>query len=64
MNDNMKFKTQLMDEIAVSRAVARISYEIIERTANLENLILVGIKTRGLPLAEMIREVKASRAAQ
>ena len=56
MNDNMKFKTQLMDEIAVSRAVARISYEIIERTANLENLILVGIKTRGLPLAEMIRE--------
>lgn len=54
MKSNMKFKTQLMDETAVNRAVARISYEIIERAADLDNVILVGIKTRGLPLAKMI----------
>ena len=51
----MKFKTQLMDETAVSRALARISYEIIERT-NLENVVLVGIKTRGVPLAKTIKD--------
>ena len=51
----MKLKTQLMDETAVSRALARISYEIIERT-NLENVVLVGIKTRGVPIAKTVKE--------
>ena len=50
----MKLKTQLMDEIAVNRAVTRLSYEIVERT-NLDNVILVGIKTRGVPLAKIIK---------
>ncbi len=52
----MKLKTQLMDETAVNRAITRLSYEIIERSQNLENLILVGIKTRGVPLAKIIRD--------
>ncbi len=51
----MKLKTQLMDEITVNRTITRLSYEIIERSQNLENVILVGIKTRGIPLAQMIR---------
>ena len=51
----MKLKTLLMDETAINRAVMRLSYEIIERTDNLENTILMGIKTRGEPLAEMIK---------
>ncbi len=52
----MKFKTELFDETAVKRALTRLSYEIIERTENLGNLALVGIKTRGVPLAGIISE--------
>ncbi|MBQ7164598.1 MAG: bifunctional pyr operon transcriptional regulator/uracil phosphoribosyltransferase PyrR [Clostridia bacterium] len=56
----MKFKATILDETAVKRAMTRISFEIIERV-NTENAVLVGIKTRGVPLAETIRaNVKAS----
>ena len=51
-----KRKTKIMDDIAVSRALARISHEIIERNKGVENICLLGIKTRGLPLAEKIAE--------
>lgn len=50
----MKFKTIIMDEVAVKRALMRLSYEIIERSENLSNCVLVGIKTRGVPLAKII----------
>lgn len=52
----MKFKTLLMDGMAVQRAVKRISHEIIEKNNGVDNVVLVGIKTRGIPLAEMIRD--------
>lgn len=51
----MKVKTQLFDEIAVKRAMTRLSYEIIERSSDLSNVVLVGIKTRGVPLAKIIK---------
>lgn len=51
----MKIKTQLFDEIAVKRAMTRLSYEIIERSSDLSNVVLVGIKTRGVPLAKIIK---------
>lgn len=51
----MKFKTLLFDEIAVKRAMTRLSYEIIERSQDLSNVVLVGIKTRGVPLAKIIK---------
>ncbi len=50
----MKFKTAILDEAAVRRALSRISYEIIERS-DLGRVLLVGIKTRGVPLAEIIK---------
>lgn len=50
----MKFKAQILDELAVKRAMTRISFEIVERV-ELSNAVLVGIKTRGVPLAETIR---------
>ncbi len=52
----MKFKTELFDENAVNRALARISYEIIERSEDLGNAVLIGIRTRGVPIAEIIRD--------
>lgn len=57
----LKFKTKIMDELAVKRAMTRISYEILERSENIQNVVLVGIKTRGIPLAKMIAEnIKSS----
>ncbi|MCI5838505.1 MAG: bifunctional pyr operon transcriptional regulator/uracil phosphoribosyltransferase PyrR [Christensenellaceae bacterium] len=51
----MKFKAQIMDELSVKRAMTRISFEIVERV-DLQNALLVGIKTRGVPLAKRIKE--------
>ena len=52
----MTTKTVLMDEAAVLRALVRISHEILERNKGTDDLVLLGIKTRGVPMAERIRE--------
>ena len=52
----MKLKSVLVDENTFSRTLKRISHEIIEKNSDLENLCLVGIKTRGVPLAKRISE--------
>lgn len=44
----------LMDEMSVTRALKRISHEILEKNRGCENLCLVGICRRGVPLANMI----------
>jgi pyrimidine operon attenuation protein/uracil phosphoribosyltransferase len=44
----------LLDEDAVRRALTRIAHEIIERNKGIENCVLVGIKTRGIYLAERL----------
>lgn len=45
-----------MDEPAMLRSLARITHEIIERNHGCENICLVGIKRRGLPLAKVLAE--------
>lgn len=50
------FKALLMDEAAVCRALKRISHEIIERNNGIDNICLIGIKRRGVPLAQMIAD--------
>lgn len=52
----MKFKSELMDENAMSRAVVRIAHEIIERNSGVDDLVLIGIKTRGVPLAKKLEK--------
>jgi pyrimidine operon attenuation protein/uracil phosphoribosyltransferase len=49
-----KNKNVLMDEQAMARAIRRIAHEIIERNKGLDNMILVGIHTRGVPLAQRL----------
>lgn len=49
-----KFKSLILDENSVNRALRRISYEIIEKNKGCENLCLIGIRTRGVPLAQQI----------
>src|SRR5690554_8183572 len=49
-----KIKTQLMDEDAIRRALYRLSHEISEKNKGVEDLIIVGIRTRGVPLAQRL----------
>lgn len=41
-------KKEIIDEITMKRAITRITYEIIERNKELDKLVLIGIKTRGV----------------
>lgn len=45
-------KAEIMDEGAMRRAINRISYEVIERNHGATDLVLAGIRTRGVYLAE------------
>lgn len=44
-----------MDEKTIDRAVTRTAHEILERNKGTENLALLGIRTRGVPLAQRIQ---------
>ena len=61
----MKTKAIIMDEKAIERALFRISHEIIEKNKGVENVVLVGVKTRGWPLAlrlaKKIEEIEGSK---
>lgn len=52
--DIMESKKVLMDEAAINRALTRIAHEIIEANKGADNLVLVGIETRGVPLARIL----------
>lgn len=49
-------KTVIMDENAMARAIARISYEILERNKGAENLCFIGVLSRGAYLAKRIAQ--------
>lgn len=49
-------KAHIMDEAAMARALVRIAHQIVEKNHGTENLCLVGIKTRGVPLAHRLGE--------
>lgn len=47
-------KARVMEPEEVRRALIRISHEIVERNKGIEDLVIVGIRTRGAPLADRI----------
>ena len=47
-------KTVLMDSQAIKRALIRIAHEIVEKNKGVSDIVLVGIRTRGVPLAERL----------
>lgn len=49
-------KAQIMDEAALNRALMRISHEIVEKNKGVDELVLVGIRRRGEPIAQRIRQ--------
>lgn len=46
----------ILDEAAIRRALTRIAHEIIERNKGVEDTVLIGIRTRGIFLAERLAE--------
>ena len=52
----MEFKSEIMDETAVNRALARIAHEIVEKNKGTDNIVFLGIKTRGVPIAQKIAD--------
>lgn len=52
----MKFKTVLMDSLAIERAIKRIAHEIIENNKGARNVALVGIARGGIPISEKLKQ--------
>ncbi|MFY9611253.1 MAG: bifunctional pyr operon transcriptional regulator/uracil phosphoribosyltransferase PyrR [Blastocatellia bacterium] len=50
----MKLKARIMDAAGIARALSRLASEIVERNRGTKDLLLVGIRRRGVPLAERI----------
>ncbi|HUG65202.1 MAG TPA: bifunctional pyr operon transcriptional regulator/uracil phosphoribosyltransferase PyrR [Gaiellaceae bacterium] len=52
----------LLDGEAISKALSRIAHEVIERSDNLASVALVGIQSRGAPLASRLRRLVEERS--
>ncbi|EJP6471056.1 bifunctional pyr operon transcriptional regulator/uracil phosphoribosyltransferase PyrR [Clostridium botulinum] len=52
----MDLKAVIMDEVKIKRSITRISHEIIEKNKGGQDIVLVGIKRRGVPIAKRIAE--------
>jgi pyrimidine operon attenuation protein/uracil phosphoribosyltransferase len=52
----LKLKSVLLDDKAIQRSLIRVAHEIIEKNKGIEDIVLIGIKRRGYPLAERIRK--------
>ena len=50
----LKFKAKIMDEAAIDRTLVRIAHEILEKNDGTDDLCLIGIRTRGVPLAHRL----------
>ena len=56
--EDMKIKstTKLFDKTDISRMISRLTHEIVEKNDDPENLVLIGILSRGEPLAQRIKK--------
>ena len=55
-------KAQLMNGEGIQRALTRMAHEIMEQLAPLDNVVLVGIRRRGVPLAQRLAAEGVSAA--
>ena len=55
----MKVKKRLLDAARMNRAMRRMAIEVVERNRGIDDLMIVGIRSRGVPIAERIaREIE------
>ena len=60
MADELTYRRTILDRQQMRRVVRRMAGEIVERNRGVDKLMLVGIRTRGVPLAERLQaEVEA-----
>ena len=64
-NTTLRQKAQLMSGSEIERTLVRLAHEILEKNGGVDGLGLVGIRRRGVPIAErlgkMIQQVESSR---
>ena len=53
---NKAKKIVILTEVELKKTLSRLTYEIIEKVTNIEDLLLVGIPTRGVHLAELLEK--------
>jgi len=51
-----QIKSKIMDEQDLGRTIARLAHEILEKNKGLENIVIVGMRTRGVYLAKRIAQ--------
>jgi pyrimidine operon attenuation protein/uracil phosphoribosyltransferase len=51
---NLREKAQLMSASEIERTLVRLAHEIVEKNGGVEKLALIGIKRRGVPLAQRL----------
>lgn len=49
--------TKVMDESEIRRALKRIAHEIVERNKGAENLVIIGVQSRGVPMAKRLAKL-------
>ena len=52
-----KFKARILDGTAMNRAMNRIAHQIVERNPDTKEIVLIGIRTRGVPLAHRLASI-------
>ncbi|HEY5609755.1 MAG TPA: bifunctional pyr operon transcriptional regulator/uracil phosphoribosyltransferase PyrR [Thermoanaerobaculia bacterium] len=52
----MRVKKRLLDAVRMRRAIRRMAIEVVERNRGTEDLMIVGIRTRGVPIAERLAQ--------
>lgn len=52
----MQVKSQIMDSAQIERSIQRMAHEIIEQNRGLDKIRLVGIRSRGVPIAERLQD--------
>ena len=50
----MKFKASILDDKAIDRSLTRLAHEIIEKNKGVEDIVIVGVVTRGASIAKRI----------
>jgi pyrimidine operon attenuation protein / uracil phosphoribosyltransferase len=54
---DFKFKSQVMDAAGINRTLSRLALQIVERNSGTSDLLLIGIRRRGVPLAERLADI-------
>ena len=55
-------KVIILSEVELRKTISRLTSEIIEKVKNLDNLLLVGVPTRGIDLAEILEKELLSKS--